>query len=318
MRESEEGLVRFGNVDAYVLEKALDYVYTGALATDLTFEATRALLLAANMWQMEDLEAAALHSLTEKCDTPARCLKIFLFVREAEETLFACRGADSVAAAVKRDLEQALVRMVRDRWHLVASPTTADDVGDGETDSDDDYAACLPELDLASLKVVLSIKSDQEEVGDFSFSFNQVDLAAAVDRWVSADFQARHSHYSELSEYFCHHQINSQAKESLRALVRRIDDFCSVHSTTPERDQQGETCSSSSSSDWGLPVCRGFWCPHRRISGLVIAHAWSPHPSNRITCDHIFYYFTIPKAMESAAKSRLAHCTCCICLSYIP
>ena len=45
-----------------------------------------------------------------------------------------------------------------------------------------------------------------------------------------------------------------------------------------------------------LSKCRGVWCPQRRIPGLLIAHAWSPHTSNRITCDHIFFYFTIPKA----------------------
>ena len=44
-----------------------------------------------------------------------------------------------------------------------------------------------------------------------------------------------------------------------------------------------------------LSSCRGVWCPQRRIPGLLIAHAWSPHASNRITCDHIFFYFTIPK-----------------------
>ena len=44
-----------------------------------------------------------------------------------------------------------------------------------------------------------------------------------------------------------------------------------------------------------LSKCRGVWCPQRRIPGLLIAHAWSPHTSNRITCDHIFFYFTIPK-----------------------
>ena len=54
-----------------------------------------------------------------------------------------------------------------------------------------------------------------------------------------------------------------------------------------------------------LSRCRGVWCPQRRIPGLLIAHAWSPHASNRITCDHIFFYFTVPKAMtDAAAQAR--------------
>ncbi len=55
-----------------------------------------------------------------------------------------------------------------------------------------------------------------------------------------------------------------------------------------------------------VSFCRGVWCPQRRIPGLLIAHAWSPHVSNRITCDHIFFYFTIPKAMDNE-QSRPLH-----------
>ena len=53
-----------------------------------------------------------------------------------------------------------------------------------------------------------------------------------------------------------------------------------------------------------LSKCRGVWCPQRRIPGLLIAHAWSPHTSNRITCDHIFFYFTIPKVESWLLETR--------------
>ncbi len=52
--------------------------------------------------------------------------------------------------------------------------------------------ASLTDLDLTSLKAILSIKSDQEDIGDFSFSFNQTDLALAVVQWIKADFEGRH------------------------------------------------------------------------------------------------------------------------------
>jgi len=38
---------------------------------------------------------------------------------------------------------------------------------------------------------------------------------------------------------------------------------------------------------------------------MLVAQAWSPHPQNRITADHVQFYFTIPKAMVSN-KSKYA------------
>ena len=49
----------------------------------------------------------------------------------------------------------------------------------------------LVDLDLSSLAVILGIKSDQEEIGDFSFSFNQTDIALAVVQWVKYDLDNR-------------------------------------------------------------------------------------------------------------------------------
>ena len=57
---------------------------------------------------------------------------------------------------------------LRDRWQILVSGSPNSD------ESDDNYSATLNDLDLDSLKLILSIKSEQEEVSDFSFSFNQV------------------------------------------------------------------------------------------------------------------------------------------------
>lgn len=46
-------------------------------------------------------------------------------------------------------------------------------IGSGETD-ESNFGATICDLDMDSLKLILSIKSDQEEIADFSFSFNQV------------------------------------------------------------------------------------------------------------------------------------------------
>ena len=55
----------------------------------------------------------------------------------------------------------------------------------------DDFVCSLVDLDLSSLTVILGIKSDQEEIGDFSFSFNQTDIALAVVQWVKYDLDNR-------------------------------------------------------------------------------------------------------------------------------
>ena len=89
----------------------------------------------------------------------------------------------------------------------------------------DDYIATLVDLDLESLKVVLSIKSDQEEIGDFSFSFNQTDLCLAVIQWIKYDLPKRHSNLIELCEYFCLHQINPNATNLLNNLMEL---FCPI------------------------------------------------------------------------------------------
>ena len=57
---------------------------------------------------------------------------------------------------------------LRDRWQILVSGSPNSDESDGN------YSATFNDLDLDSLKLILSIKSEQEEVSDFSFSFNQV------------------------------------------------------------------------------------------------------------------------------------------------
>ena len=33
--------------------------------------------------------------------------------------------------------------------------------------------------------------------------------------------------------------------------------------------------------------CLGAWCPHRRIPGLILIHAWNPNDMNTLTSDHV-------------------------------
>ena len=113
MKECQEGVINFPDMEADVFTALLDYIYTGDIQDDLSFEVTRSLLLAANMWQMNDLEQAVLQRLVQIC-TPERCIKIFLFINGSGD-LFGDRS-------VKQSVENILVETVRDRWHTVISP----------------------------------------------------------------------------------------------------------------------------------------------------------------------------------------------------
>lgn len=86
-------------------------------------------------------------------------------------------------------------------------------------DNEDDYVASLVDLDIDSLKTVLSVKCDQEEVSDFSFSFNQSDLCLAVVQWITFDRPRRFDFLAELAPFFCIHQISSFAASSLANLL---------------------------------------------------------------------------------------------------
>ena len=70
----------------------------------------------------------------------------------------------------RESVEKVLVETLRDRWQILVSGSPA---ANTEDDDRGNYSATLNDLDLESLKLILSIKSEQEEVSDFSFSFNQ-------------------------------------------------------------------------------------------------------------------------------------------------
>jgi len=90
-------------------------------------------------------------------------------------------------------------------------------------------------------------------VGDFSFSFNQTDLALAIVYWIGADMLGRHQHLRDLAEFYCVHQITAKAKEALQALAKKAEEFCALHGQhlIPDATVAGS--------------CRGTWCPQRKV-----------------------------------------------------
>ncbi len=230
-----EGRVTFHEVDEDVFRHILEYVYTGRVPERASFEVLRDVLLAANMWQIQDLESAVLNFLVREC-SPARCLKIFLFLNSSGD-LF----KETMPDGGRESVEKLLAETIRDRWQIIAG-TAAAAASDADAD-EGDFCASLCDLDLDSLKLILSIKSDQEEIADFSFSFNQVDgncplmlttfyiqctytymqsdICLGVVNWIRHDGNTaeRYPFLSEhLDQYFCLHQISSSASTALTVL----------------------------------------------------------------------------------------------------
>ena len=63
------------------------------------------------------------------------------------------------------------------------------------------------DLDVVSLCEIFRLKSHQEEVSDFSFSFGQTDVCEGLIAWVQHDLEERQQHIHTLRQYVCLHQV---------------------------------------------------------------------------------------------------------------
>ena len=61
--------------------------------------------------------------------------------------------------------------------------------------------------DVEALCEIFSLKSEQEEVSDFSFSFGQTDLCEGLIAWMSHNTDVRKQHIHTLRQYVCLHQV---------------------------------------------------------------------------------------------------------------
>lgn len=172
----------------------------------------------------------------------------------------------------------------------------------------DDYVCTFTKLDYASVKKILRIKSDQEEISDFTFSFNQSDICLAAVQWIKADLVDRIGYLTDLSECFCLHQISGSAKSALASLTKEGGHpSLSFEVIKFSRDKVTLRIAIIDFLPLGL-----LWavCPEKKITGLVINHGWSPNVLNTLTSDHIFHYFTIPRSMSNSHSGYEANRFC--------
>ena len=52
--------------------------------------------------------------------------------------------------------------------------------------------------------------------------------------------------------------------------------------------------------------CLGAWCPHRRIPGLILIHAWNPNDMNTLTSVCVFLILSHMLLLPSSSSSIFA------------
>ena len=75
---------------------------------------------------------------------------------------------------------------------------------------------------MEAVSEIFSLKSGQEEVSDFSFSFGQTDLCEGLIAWMSHDTEARKHHIHTLRQYVCLHQVSASTKKKYCKLLHEI------------------------------------------------------------------------------------------------
>ena len=143
--------------------------------------------------------------------------------------------------------------------------------------------------DVEAVSEIFSLKSGQEEVSDFSFSFGQTDLCEGLIAWMSHDTEARKHHIHTLRQYVCLHQVSASTKKKYCKLLHEITN----HSLLSPDEAGGEELVLT----YGQleQDCQGAWCPFRRVPGLILIHAWNPNDMNTLTSDHVKCHFVRPK-----------------------
>ena len=134
---------------------------------------------------------------------------------------------------------------------------------------------------------IFSLKSEQEEVSDFSFSFGQTDLCEGLIAWMSHNTDTRSHHIHTLRQYVCLHQVSASTKKKYCKLLHEITNHDLL---SPEEGVEGE---GEMVMTYGQleQDCLGAWCPHRRVPGLILVHAWNPNDMNTLTSDHVKCHF---------------------------
>ena len=77
------------------------------------------------------------------------------------------------------------------------------------------------DLDCDSVCEIFRLKSEQEEVSDFTFSFGQTDVCEGLIAWMSHDLERRKPNIHTLRQFVCLHQVTALQHSALLYCVVR-------------------------------------------------------------------------------------------------
>ena len=83
-------------------------------------------------------------------------------------------------------------------------------------------------------------------------------------------------------------QVSASTKKKYCKLLHEITNHDLL---SPEDNTDGEVVITYGQLEQD---CLGAWCPHRRIPGLILIHAWNPNDMNTLTSDHVKCHFVRP------------------------
>jgi len=299
MAESRNEDIKIQGVDPDVFQQVLAYIYTGRLDT-IDVDVLKGVFLASNMLQMSDLEHITVTLLSKLCSL-TNCLDLYFFVSTY------CDGSEH--PGLHRKVKRILSELLSDHWgEMICQANsatvssrytqlfqdgimpTAAQLTDRGTCGVDKLQQDFLDLDLPSLCEIFRLKSMQEEVSDFSFSFGQTDVCEGLIAWMEHDREERQTYIHTLRQYVCLHQVSGSTKKKYCKLLHEITQHALL-SVSEEGMQEEEEVLTYGQLDQD---CLGAWCPVRRIPGFILIHAWNPNDMNTLTSDHVKCHFVRP------------------------
>ena len=255
MKETSQNEMEFKDMDPEIFQIIINYIYSGTLECDLDDETLTEVYLVANMLQILDLEAECIAAIltnvnTQNClEKKCRLDKMNIYQHQPQKRVL-----------ILQSLDEFICSSVSDHWKiLIQSPG-------------------FLQLDSEGLCLLLEMKSSQDEITDFSYSFVQNDIIKGVINWLNHDLDSRHENIWTLATFYCLHQANN-------AMVKKLFDIYQKCKITLNIDQ----------------VCQGRLCGNRVLQGLLIISGLSLNYG----CERLMYHFVIPSSQPFDVKETI-------------
>ena len=293
MKEQNEGVMELTNIDPEVFDVVHSYIYSGNLKRSCSnLELLSDVFMAANMFQMEDLEVEVVLNFFQ-CLTPENCLEIRIVL----DKLFYFYPNKKYEGSVNDCLDNFINECAQNRWKdLILTPG---------------FVA----LNIDQLSQLLEVKSHQEELSDFSHSFIQNDLILGISIWLEYDLKHRfHQIRPNLSHFYCLHQARQQAKRIVPIYKKICEELAKGHFKLPLEigDADAEWYQFKSIIEFPelfTELCNGQFCPFRMHNGLLVVTASSEtvgidlNPQSHVK----YYFYALP--LENQTQSSISYTT---------